>query len=234
MSLDFPCKAHTFFPERMSNHCHCLGRTFSEICTKFDGCFFVRFVTKSHTLLQIKKHKSPERPPSCDSLGVPVLSSSVASRYYNCRTDGRTSPGNYGYSLVCVCVCVYIHIYIILSMFLISHQAPTTLSLSSWKCVEFEVLRRVTTTRHFYCRVGCDWVHLLRRPLFGLLYQSRMMDDDEFAAVGGWYENWQGKSKYSEETCHFVHHKSHITRPGPPRQEASNSPPELRHCLKVT
>jgi hypothetical protein len=26
-----------------------------------------------------------------------VLSSTVASRYYNCCTDGSTSPGNYGY-----------------------------------------------------------------------------------------------------------------------------------------
>jgi hypothetical protein len=43
-----------------------------------------------------------------------------------------------------------------------------------------------------------------------------------------WNEDWQGKSKYSEKTCpnHFVHHKSHLTRPGiepgPPRWEASD------------
>jgi hypothetical protein len=29
------------------------------------------------------------------------------------------------------------------------------------------------------------WVHLVRRPLFGLLYQPRMIDDDECRAVGG-------------------------------------------------
>jgi hypothetical protein len=29
-----------------------------------------------------------------------VLSSTVASLYYNCCTDGSTSPGNYGYPLV--------------------------------------------------------------------------------------------------------------------------------------
>jgi hypothetical protein len=27
--------------------------------------------------------------------------------------------------------------------------------------------------------VGWDWVHLARRPLFGLLYQPRMKDDDD-------------------------------------------------------
>jgi hypothetical protein len=25
-----------------------------------------------------------------------------------------------------------------------------------------------------------------------------------------WDANWQGKPKYSEKTCHFVHHKSHV------------------------
>jgi hypothetical protein len=32
--------------------------------------------------------------------------------------------------------------------------------------------------------VGWDWVHLVRRPLFGLLYQPRMIDDVECGAVG--------------------------------------------------
>jgi hypothetical protein len=32
--------------------------------------------------------------------------------------------------------------------------------------------------------VGWDWVHLVRRPLIGLLYQPRMIDDD-CGAVGG-------------------------------------------------
>jgi hypothetical protein len=30
-----------------------------------------------------------------------VLSSTAASRFCNCCTDGRTSPGNYEYPLVC-------------------------------------------------------------------------------------------------------------------------------------
>jgi hypothetical protein len=33
--------------------------------------------------------------------------------------------------------------------------------------------------------VRLDWVHLVRRPLFGLLYQPRMIDDDECGTVGG-------------------------------------------------
>jgi hypothetical protein len=38
-----------------------------------------------------------------------------------------------------------------------------------------------------FCSVsgmGWDWVHLVRRPIFGLLYQSRMIDD-ECGVVGG-------------------------------------------------
>jgi hypothetical protein len=37
-----------------------------------------------------------------------------------------------------------------------------------------------------------DWVHLVSRPLFGLLYQPRS---------SRWDENRQGKPKYSEKTC---------------------------------
>jgi hypothetical protein len=47
--------------------------------------------------------------------------------------------------------------------------------------------------------MGWDWVHLVRRPLIGLLYQPRMTDD-EFEAVGG-IRIFQGKPKYSEKTC---------------------------------
>jgi hypothetical protein len=36
----------------------------------------------------------------------------------------------------------------------------------------------------FFLGVGWDWVHLLCRPLTGLLYQPRMIDD-ECGAVGG-------------------------------------------------
>jgi hypothetical protein len=33
--------------------------------------------------------------------------------------------------------------------------------------------------------VGWDWDHMVRRPLFGLLYQPLVIDDDECGAVGG-------------------------------------------------
>jgi hypothetical protein len=43
----------------------------------------------------------------------------------------------------------------------------------------------------FFFLVGRDRVHLVRRPLFDLLYQPQMMDDDGCNA----------KPKYSEKTC---------------------------------
>jgi hypothetical protein len=45
-----------------------------------------------------------------------------------------------------------------------------------------------------------NWVHLARRPIFGLLYQPRMMDDDECGVVGG-MRIGRGKPKYSEKSC---------------------------------
>jgi hypothetical protein len=41
------------------------------------------------------------------------------------------------------------------------------------------------TSATCFLGVGWDWVHLVRRPLIGLLYQPRMIDDDECGAVGG-------------------------------------------------
>jgi hypothetical protein len=40
--------------------------------------------------------------------------------------------------------------------------------------------------------VGWHWVHLVRRPLTGLLYQPQKIDNDECGAVGGM---WIGKAK---------------------------------------
>jgi hypothetical protein len=41
---------------------------------------------------------------------------------------------------------------------------------------------------------------LLLRQFFGLLYQPRLIDRDEFGAFSG-MNDWQGKLKYLEETC---------------------------------
>jgi hypothetical protein len=37
----------------------------------------------------------------------------------------------------------------------------------------------------FFLLMGWDWVHLVRRPLFGLLYQPQVIDDDDCGAMGG-------------------------------------------------
>jgi hypothetical protein len=52
--------AHVFFPERLSNHCSNLRRTFSEICTKFDAHLLLdpsRNLIRPDTRLQIELRK---------------------------------------------------------------------------------------------------------------------------------------------------------------------------------
>jgi hypothetical protein len=62
--------------------------------------------------------------------------------------------------------------------------------------------------------MGRDRVHLVLRPLSGLLYEPQMIDDD-CGAIGA--------MRIGRETdvlrenlpqCHFVHHKSRMTWPG--------------------
>jgi hypothetical protein len=71
---------------------------------------------------------------------------------------------------------------------------------------------------------GETWVDLVRRPLIGLLYQPRMIDDD-CGTVGGM--RIVMKVMYSEKNpfpCHFLPPKSHMTwsgiEPWPPRLTA--------------
>jgi hypothetical protein len=68
---------------------------------------------------------------------------------------------------------------------------------------------------------GWDRVHLVLRPLIGLLYQPRMIDDECGAVCGmriGRGTEVLGKTL---PQCHFFYHKSHVTWPGlesgPPR-----------------
>jgi hypothetical protein len=66
VSLDFPCTAHAFLPERLSNRC-----TFSEICTEFDAVPLSapsRNRIRPDTRLQIKGCKILDHPPSCVKL----------------------------------------------------------------------------------------------------------------------------------------------------------------------
>jgi hypothetical protein len=69
-----------------------------------------------------------------------------------------------------------------------------------------------------------NWVHLARRPLTGLLYLPRVI-----VRMENLVEWMSGETKVLGENLprrHFVHHKSHLTRPGiepgPPRREASD------------
>jgi hypothetical protein len=69
-----------------------------------------------------------------------------------------------------------------------------------------------------------NWVHSARRPLTGLLYLPRVIVRMEKLV-----EWMAGETELLGENLprrHFVHHKSHLTRPGvepgPPRWEASN------------
>jgi hypothetical protein len=81
--------------------------------------------------------------------------------------------------------------------------------------------------------VGLDWVHLLRRQSFGLLYQPRMTDDDECGAVKWLARETEVKGENLPQ-YRFIHHKSQIwsgLEPIPPRWEAGDYPAELRHSL---
>jgi hypothetical protein len=69
-----------------------------------------------------------------------------------------------------------------------------------------------------------NWVHSARRPLTGLLYLARVI-----VRMENYVEWMAGETEVLGENLprrHFVHHKSHLTRPGfepgPPRWEASD------------
>jgi hypothetical protein len=103
--------AHAFFPERLSDHCQGLHHTFSGICTKFDA-HSLFFYWIHHEITSAKIHDPKQRDIKMststwlcvilytDSQDMLVLSSTIASHYYNCCTDGSTSPGNHGHHLV--------------------------------------------------------------------------------------------------------------------------------------
>jgi hypothetical protein len=66
VGLDFLCTAHSFFPDRSSNHCQGLRRTFPEICIKFGVDPLsdpLRNRIRPDTRLQLKGRKKSARPP---------------------------------------------------------------------------------------------------------------------------------------------------------------------------
>jgi hypothetical protein len=86
-----------------------------------------------------------------------------------------------------------------------------------------------------FAEIGLDWVRSVRRSLFGLLYQPRMIDN-VFGAVGE-MRIGRGKGKVFWENlpqCQAVHRKSLMTSPGlesrPARWEFGDTPLELWHC----
>jgi hypothetical protein len=116
-----PCTAHAFFHERLSNHCQSLHRTFPEICTKFDSVSLSDSYQMAWGKIHVYKWKDVKISTSTqqceilytDSQDMLVLSSAVASRYYNYCIGGCTSHGNYWYSIHIVCSTIwYIYIYI--------------------------------------------------------------------------------------------------------------------------
>jgi hypothetical protein len=57
----------------------------------------------------------------------------------------------------------------------------------------------------------------------GLLYKPQMMDEGDCGAIGRIKMGRRNRSTWRKlPQRHFVHHKSHMTKPGPPRWEASD------------
>jgi hypothetical protein len=96
VNLNFPCGAHGFFPERLSNHCQGLCCTFSEMYTNFYAVP-VSDPSRNRKDLRICTPTQLREIVYTDSQDMLVLSYSVASHYYNCCTDGNTNPVSYGY-----------------------------------------------------------------------------------------------------------------------------------------
>jgi hypothetical protein len=56
--------------------------------------------------------------------------------------------------------------------------------LASFDCLDFVTVQLCLSLNFFFLMVW-DWVHLVLRPLFGLLYQPQMTDDGDCEAIGG-------------------------------------------------
>jgi hypothetical protein len=97
VNLDSLCTAHAFVPEHLSNHCQCLCRTFSEICTKFDAVPLLdpsRNRIRPDTLLQIKKTPWPESASELYRPSDRHLSETLVSTFADrgCHVVSVTDP----------------------------------------------------------------------------------------------------------------------------------------------
>jgi hypothetical protein len=63
VSLDFPCTAYAFFPERVSKHFQGLRSTYSEICTKF----------YEHSLSDPSRNRTPNKKDVKISTSIQLL-----------------------------------------------------------------------------------------------------------------------------------------------------------------
>jgi hypothetical protein len=103
---------------------------------------------------------------------------------------------------------------------------PQICGFGTSKCIKKQMyLEDISNNRISVVLRGLWWnsVPLVRGPLVGLLYQTRMFD--EFEAVAEW--EFRRESKALDENLpqsHFVRHKSHMTWPAiEPRRCGGNS-----------
>jgi hypothetical protein len=66
-----------------------------------------------------------------------------------------------------------------------------------------------------------DWVHMICQPLFGLLYQFRMIEDYDVKQSVECVAGETGVLRENLPHCHFAHHIPHMTWPGPPTNRLS-------------
>jgi hypothetical protein len=97
---------------------------------------------------------------------------------------------------------------------------------ATWRCYRFAF--RVNSVGAHFCSIdklriktvnfiggrgGVEPNSLLLRPIFGLLYQPRMMIYDERGAIVGLTGETEALGENIPQ-CRFAHHKCHMTRPG--------------------
>jgi hypothetical protein len=89
-------------PNALSHHCKGFCPTYSRICKNSDAHSLLRSIAKSHQatyMTQNRMYKISMSTQLCEILYTSsqvmlVLPSTTASCYYNCCSDGSTSPRN--------------------------------------------------------------------------------------------------------------------------------------------